>query len=543
MKSVYQVFADTAASAGHQPFLHIPLQACREYSDAPVDLTYNEALQRIDQLAADYHNAGYGHPLRVALILDNRADFFLHWLALNSLGCSVIPVSRDMQDDEIRYFLSHGEASLVVALPEVLPRLRPLCQELQPAVSVVDCTRTATLEKRAGPAPEPPAGGDLECALLYTSGSTGKPKACILDNSYYIFAGEWYNALDGLVSLRPGQERLLTPLPVTHMNAMAVSSMAMIMSGGCIIQLDRFHPREWWQTVRDSRASIIHYLGVLPAILLELPPSPGDDFADQIRFGFGAGVNPRHHAVFEERFGFPLLEAWAMTESGVGGSIIANHEPRHVGSCCFGRAPDSLEYQLVDEHKQPVPRGQEGELRVRAAGANPRRGFFSGYLKNPEATAEVWLDGWLNTGDVVREGPDGSLHFVDRRKNVIRRSGENISALEVEAALVSHPSISQVVVTAVPDELRGDEVAAVVVPDTTGASIGDPASLAASIVQHCLEQLAYYKAPGYLVLCEELPVTASNKPRRGDIKVLARERVAAGDCVDTRAMKKRQVTS
>ena len=540
MNSVYQVFADTAARAGGNPFLHIPLQASRAYSDGPVDLTYRQALDAIDRLAAHYRKAGYGYPLRVALMLDNRAEFFLHWLALNSLGCSVIPVSRDMQDEEIAYFLSHGEAALLVALPDLLPRLATLCANLEAPIPVGDCNRTEALAAVTGAtaAGDPP--GDVECALLYTSGSTGKPKACILDNSYFLYAGEWYNALDGLAALRQGQELLLTPLPLTHMNAMAVSSMAMIMSAGCIVQLDRFHPREWWQTVRESRATIVHYLGVLPAILLELPPAADDNCGDQIRFGFGAGVNPRHHAVFEERFGFPLLEAWAMTESGVGGSIIANHEPRHVGSCCFGRAPDSLEYQLVDENRHPVPTGEPGELRVRAAGPDPRRGFFSGYLKNPEATAEIWQDGWLNTGDVVREGPDGSLFFVDRRKNVIRRSGENISALEVEAALLSHPAISQVVVTAVPDELRGDEVAAAVI---ASAPTADRATLAADIVRHCLEQLAYYKAPGYVLFCDELPVTASNKPRRGEVKTLARERVAAGDCVDTCALKKRRGAS
>lgn len=538
MNSVYQAFAATAARAGANPFLHVPLQASRDYADGPVDLSYGQALEQIDELAAHYRRAGYGYPLRVALVLDNRAEFFLHWLALNSLGCSVIPVSRDMQDDEIGYFLSHGEACLLVALPELLPRLERLSAGLEEPVPVSDCNRTGALAAVSGATAVVAPSGDVECALLYTSGSTGKPKACILNNSYFLHAGEWYNGLDGLVSLRQGQERLLTPLPLTHMNAMAVSSMAMIMSAGCIVQLDRFHPREWWQTVRESRATIVHYLGVLPAILLELPPAADDNCGEQIRFGFGAGVNPRHHAVFEQRFGFPLLEAWAMTESGVGGSIIANHEPRHVGSCCFGRAPASLEYQLVDENRQPVAAGEPGELRVRAAGPDPQRGFFSGYLKNPEATAEIWQDGWLNTGDVVREGPDGSLHFVDRRKNVIRRSGENISALEVEAALVSHPAVSQVVVTAVPDELRGDEVAAAVV---VNAQAADAAALARDITGHCLEQLAYYKAPGYVVLCDSLPVTASNKPRRAEIKTLVRERVAAGDCVDTRSLKKRRV--
>jgi acyl-coenzyme A synthetase/AMP-(fatty) acid ligase len=142
---------------------------------------------------------------------------------------------------------------------------------------------------------------------------------------------------------------------------------------------------------------------------------------------------------------------------------------------------------------------------------------------------------------VVREGPDGSLHFVDRRKNVIRRSGENISALEVEAALLTHPALSEVIVTAVPDELRGDEVAACAVLAGTGA--GNDSELAAELVAHCLRQLAYYKAPGYVLFCESLPRTASNKPRRAEIKALARARVAAGDCLDTRELKKRRMAS
>ena len=263
--------------------------------------------------------------------------------------------------------------------------------------------------------------GSTECALLYTSGSTGKPKGCILDNNYFLYAGYWYNSIGGLMELKRGQERLLTPLPLNHMNAMACSSMAMIMSGGCIIQLDRFHPKTWWQSVKSSRATILHYLGVLPAILLEQPESADDDFSRQIKFGFGAGVNPKHHEIFEKRFGFPLLEAWAMTESGAGGSIIANHEPRYIGTCCFGKPKSWLEHQLVDEKKQVVNLGEPGELRVRTTGDNPARGFFSGYFKNPEATQEIWQDGWLNTGDVVREDDetqDCHLHYHCRLRHI-----------------------------------------------------------------------------------------------------------------------------
>lgn len=535
MSTVYQAFATTAARSAKRPFLHIPQTSASSYSTTAIDLTYEDTLTRIDACAAQYAEHGFSHPLRCALVLENRADFFVHWLALNSLGCSVIPISREMQSEEIAYFLEHGEASVIVALPEAIGELQPVQSLLKTPVPIVDCTQLEQLPSVAGD--HSPFGSDTECALLFTSGSTGKPKACILSNEYFLFAGQWYNDLQGLVSLEYGCERLLTPLPLTHMNAMAVSSMAMIMSAGCIIQLDRFHPRSWWQTVRESGATAIHYLGVLPAILLELPVELDDNVGRQVKFGFGAGVNPAHHQPFEKRFGFPLLEAWAMTESGVGGSVIANHEPRHIGTCSFGRVPATLEFQLVDEQKNVVAHGEPGELRIRAKGDKPAQGFFCGYLKNPEATAEIWQDGWLNTGDVVREGPDGSLHFVDRRKNVIRRSGENISALEVESALLSHSGVLEAIATAVPDELRGDEVAACIVLDETSTQSSEQAR---AITEHCMSQLAYYKAPGYIVFCSSLPRTASNKPRRGEIKTLARTRVADRDCVDTRDMKKRQ---
>ena len=245
----------------------------------------------------------------------------------------------------------------------------------------------------------------------------------------------------------------------------------------------------------------------------------------------------RIYAAFEQRFGFPLLEAWAMTESGCGGTIIANREPRHVDSCCFGKPSAAVEYKLIDEQRREVAAGQPGELLVRARGDDPRYGFFAGYLKNPEATAEAWRDGWLNTGDVVRAGSDGSLYFVDRRKNVIRRSGENISALEVESVLVQQPAVDLAIAIAVPDELRGDEVMALII---LAAGQQPSRQLAEQIVTTALQGLAYYKVPGFVAFVSELPMTASQKPRRADIKALGQQLHSSGDCFDTCALKKRQ---
>jgi acyl-CoA synthetase (AMP-forming)/AMP-acid ligase II len=322
------------------------------------------------------------------------------------------------------------------------------------------------------------------------------------------------------------------------MNAMAYSAMAMVTTGGCLVQLDRFHPGSWWRSVRESRATIAHYLGVMPAMLLGAPPSPQDK-QHSVRFGFGAGVDRRQQAAFEARFGFPLLEAWAMTETGAGAVVIANREPRHVGQSCFGRASSSVQWRLVDEGGNDVPVGEPGELWVRAAGDDPKRGFFSEYLKDAEASAEAWQGGWFHTGDLVRADADGHLYFVDRKKNVIRRSGENISAVEVESVLAQHPRVAAVAVAAAPDDVRGDEVLACVVrreprPDE------DLQALAADITRHALQQLAYYKAPGYVAFVETLPLTLSQKVQRAQLKTLAQTLPGQPGCFDTRALKKRQ---
>jgi acyl-coenzyme A synthetase/AMP-(fatty) acid ligase len=383
-----------------------------------------------------------------------------------------------------------------------------------------------------------PTGIEAECALLYTSGTTGRPKGCVLTNRYYLQAGHWYARLDGLCAVRAGEDVLITPLPMNHVNAMAFSTTVMLLTGGCIVPLDRFHPQTWWDSVRASQATIVHYLGVMPAMLMSATASVHDR-EHRVRFGFGAGVDKRLHAVFEQRFGFPLIEAWSMTETGAGGVVIANREPRHVGSSCFGKPPPELEVLLVDEAGRPVPVGADGELRVRAAGGDPRRGFFREYLKDADATAEAWRDGWFCTGDVVRADADGNLYFVDRKKNVIRRSGENIAAVEVESVLRQHPLVREVAVAATPDPVRGDEVLACVIAEREVAE-SELAAAAHDIVAFCLGRLAYYKAPGYVAFVDSLPLTASQKVQRGQLKQLAAELPGKQGVIDTRALKKRQ---
>jgi acyl-CoA synthetase (AMP-forming)/AMP-acid ligase II len=536
--TVYQAFCNTCARTPDAQFLHILPETALHYGIEPRSYSYAQTLREVERLRGHYVAAGLGHGHRVALMLENRPAFFFHWLALNALGVSVVPLNPEWRAAELQYLLGHAEPCAAIV---PLQRAHDLAEAARNArrptvVSSPDLSDLPTV-----PTPPPFAGRapdiNTECALLYTSGTTGRPKGCVLPNEYYLHAGTWYASVGGLCEVRPGQERLLTPLPTSHMNAMAFSTMVVLLTGGCLIPLDRFHPKSWWNSVRESKATIVHYLGVMPPMLLGAPES-NTDRDHEVRFGFGAGVSPRLHQAFESRFGFPLLEAWAMTETGAGAVIIANHEPRKVGSACFGRAAPEVDCQIVDDQGNPVAPDQPGELLVRSAGANPRYGFFREYLKDPQATAQAWDGGYFHTGDIVRQDTDGYLHFVDRKKNVIRRSGENISAVEVESVLLQHPGVASVGVAAVPDDVRGDEVMACVVPRTMPEE-GARASLARELLEFCLARLAYFKAPGYVTFCSELPLTPTEKIQRARLGELARSRVQSTDCVDLRASKRR----
>ena len=528
--SVYSAFEQSVAAHGPRPFLRTPAVSAAAYADGAVEYTYDAAKARVDELLQGYGAQRLAAGDRVAIAFDSRLEVYLHLLALNALGVSIVPLNSGATDDELRHIIGHSDARLLVSLPDYSERFA--------ALDICDVLTESTLVNDAATPQFVEPASSAEAALLYTSGTTGKPKGCMLSNDYFLAIGRWYTGLGDICTLDE-KDRLLTPLPPNHMNALCTSFTAMMLCGGCVIQLDRFHPRSWWQTAREERATVIHCLGVMTAILLTLPEGD-DDFSGQIKFCFGPGSDPKHQGMFERRFGVPLIEAWAMTESGAGGMTIAYREPRHVGERCIGKPIDTTEFRIVDEEGSDVPVGESGELLVRSAGADPRARFFSGYYKDQDATEDGWRGGWWHTGDVVREGADGSLYFVDRRKNVIRRSGENIAAVEVEAALLRHPAVANCAVTAVPDEVRGDEVFAYVVTDK---AYSNPDELARRIFEAAYGLLTYFKAPGYIAFAEELPLTASQKVNRAAVKQLARECVQAEEALDLRALKRRRGVS
>ncbi len=527
--NVAQFFAATASVYPNRPFLNVLSETANVYGIEAGEISYASLLRSAREKQTVYANAGYGPGHRVGLLLENRPAFFEHWLALNALGVSIVPINPELRAAELEYLAGHSEMVLAVALEKRQDDLRSAGPDNLAVIGADD------------PVPQAPTAAqktlitqDSECALLYTSGTTGLPKGCVLTNAYFLNCGQWYRDVGGHCALVETGERMITPLPLFHMNALACSSMGMMAVGGCVSFLDRFHPRSWWASVKEARASIIHYLGVMPAMLMGAEPSERDRDND-VRFGFGAGVDRDLHAKFEARYGFPLIEAWAMSETGNGAVIVASDDPRHVGTNCFGAPAPEIEVKLIGDGGGEVAPGNPGELLVRRAGDNPKFGFFDRYLKNPEATREAWKDGWFHTGDVVRENLDGTFVFVDRKKNVIRRSGENIAAVEVENALSRHKNIVAIAVAATPDPVRGDEVFALVV--TNAAAPGR--ALAEDIVKFSLSRLAYYKAPGYIAFVDALPLTSTNKIKRGDLKTLVKDLRQQAGTLDVRLLKKR----
>lgn len=509
--TIGDAFFRAAETYAGRPFLAAPVNAQRAYHPAGYEIGYAAAADTVRGLMAAYRAAGYGLGHRVAMLLENRPEHFLHKLALNALGITCVPVNPDYRASEIAYLLESSRADLALVSRDRVAQLAAGMDAgtHRPPVAVLETFGT-DLAAPSRPAANGPVTADTIASILYTSGTTGRPKGCLLSHGYELASGAWYATRGQLAALRDGGDRVYNPLPVYHVNALIVSFLGILVSGNCQIQTDRFHPQRWWGEVAQTRATIIHYLGIIVPLLLNRPPGP-EDRDHQVRFGIGAGVEPQLHAPFEQRFGFPLIEVWGMTE--MVRVLLDNTEPRQVGTRAFGRAVPGIEVRVVDEHDQDVPDGSPGEMVLRHSAETPRKHFYSGYLDDPAATAAAWRGGWFHTGDTVWRGTDGMLHFVDRKKNIIRRSGENIAAAEIEAVLQAHDDVAQVAVLAVPDDLREEEVLACVVlaRDIPLAEAAD------TLFRHCFATLAYFKAPGWIYFTDTLPTTGTQKIQKHQI--------------------------
>lgn len=533
-RTIGEQFASSAGRYGDAPLLIVPRDPGRDYDATGRVLSYAQAQGKVDRIAQMLTAAGYGHGHRIAVMLENRIEHLLVKLACAVCGVSWVPVNPDYRPGEIAYLLQDSGADLALTTASRRELMRQGLAESGCKADLVTFDAT-TQWLAAAPRPKPLAGlptPETESSLLYTSGTTGRPKGCILSQGYELMIGEWYATRGGLLTMQEGAERIYNPLPLFHINSSIFSFFAAVLTGNCQTLPERFSRSRWWREIRETEATIIHYLGAIVPVLLNQPPGP-QDRDHKIKFGIGGGVEPTVHGVFEARFGFPLVEGWAMTESCR--MLAANEEPRHIDTRAIGRPRPGLEVRVVDDEDNDVPVGQAGEMLVRHSAETPRLGAFSGYLNQPAATEAGWRGGWWHTGDTVRQDATGMVYFVDRKKNIIRRSGENVAAAEVEACLQGVGLVAQVAVLAVPDDVRDEEVMACVVL----ADARPSEAAARQVFDHAYANLAYYKAPGWVAIVDALPVTGTQKVLKHMIFKDGEDPLLQPNTFDFRELKKR----
>ena len=282
--------------------------------------------------------------------------------------------------------------------------------------------------------------------------------------------------------------------------------LASLDAGTTLVAMRRFSVSRFWDVVRDNSVTQLFAIASIPSLLMKAPPEERDR-DHGVRFAVQVGVPTAQHAALNERWGFPWVEGYGLTETGLVVAMPLDLAEEMTGSGSIGLPCPEVEVRLADETGAAVPVGTPGEILVRAPG------LMRGYLGRPEASAETLRDGWLHTGDLGRADERGFLYFEGRRKDMIRRSGENVSAAEIEAVIRDHPAVLEVAVLPVPDELRGEEIKAHVAP-VEGAELTPE-----EIVEHCRGRLAAHKLPRYVELRRRpFPRTPSMRVRKAALR-------------------------
>ncbi|WP_347490258.1 ATP-dependent acyl-CoA ligase [Desulfoscipio sp. XC116] len=483
-------------------------------------ITYSEMNRLINQTANMFLELGIHKGDRVALMMPNCPEFIYVWFGLVKIGASMVPINTFFRGKETAYILQHSEAKAVVATPEYWEIVQNAIETENIQISCRASVRgdfdgtiayERVLPQFSGVLADISISVTDEAAILYTSGTTGNPKGCLESQEYYLVAGNRYSEHLSLTA----NDRILTPLPFFHMNPQILSTMGTLFVGGSLAMVDRFHPKSWWQELRAKEATHFHYLGVMPAMLMGMPEQ-SDDGDHRPWIGIGAGVPKTIHQPFEERFNVKLLEVFGMTETGLNFCCLPQPD-RNVGTACFYKPFVEYEAMVVDDNDQGVPHGTVGEMVLRGSDPeNRQRGFMSGYYKDLLATEKAWQNGWFHTGDYVQRDEEGRYYFVDRKKDIVRRSGENIAASEVEGAIHLHPAVMEVAVIPVPDPIREQEVKAYVVLKEEYSV--DSEELLDDLIAWAVDNLAYFKVPRYWEFRESLPVTQTGKLQKQKLK-------------------------
>ena len=468
--------------------------------------TYEETLEQASGFARELRAAGVETGDRVAVMAGNCPEILRVWLGGGWTGAITVPVNTASRGPQLEHILTDSGAKILVIEPALLPQVDLLdapfpglerlwtigdgpVPESWRGLPVETIPRAST---RLDPYPARP--GD-PLTIFYTGGTTGPSKGvcCPHAQSYW-----WGKIVSTELGLDP-EDVLHTTLPLFHTNGLHTFWQALV-SGATLSFGSRFSASGFLPALVEAEATVTYLLGAMVNILLGRSPSDADR-AHGVRIALAPGAPAARIDEFESRFGIELVDAYGSTETNM---ITSTRVPGALRGT-MGRLVDGFEALVADDDDQPLPLGEPGELLLRC---REPFSFATGYWRNPEHTAEAYRNLWFHTGDRVVQDAQGCLTFVDRKKDAIRRRGENISSWEVEQALLSHADVAAAAVVPVSAELGEDEVMAFVV-FTDGAAV-DPSEL----IRHCEPLLAYFAIPRYVEIVDELPQTEVGRVRK-----------------------------
>ena len=481
--------------------------------------SYSQFNAMVNKTANALLSLGIGKGDKINLHLTNCPEFLFLWFATAKIGAVMMPTNPLSPPDELRYPVDHSESVITVTQPDLLHNIEailPLC----PNIRNVVLTRTneskddvILFNELVDSQSEELADIDLNpldyAAIMYTSGTTSLPKGVMVTHANFVFLGE---VLSKNMRMSP-DDRYLVTLPLYHANAMYYMVTSSLMVGASIALMPRFSATRFMkQAIRYECTLTSLFAAPMRMILAQ----PIDKHERQNSFRlviFAQNVTGSQMNAWEDRFGDSLMQIYGMTETM--GQPLTNPVDYTRDNMTMGLPTLPYECKIVDPQGNEVTEGEAGELLVRGI---PGWTIMKGYFKDPDATARTIKDDWLWTGDIVEIDDAGYFRFVDRSKDMIKRSGENIAASEVEDVIKGHPKVADVAVIGVPDEMRDESIKAFVILNAGKSSTAD------ELIDHCRSKLSKFRVPEEIEFCDEFPRTSVGKIQKHILRQIDRDK-------------------
>jgi len=504
MMNISELLANQAIKFKDKPFLLFDRQATNKNQQCfRQKLTYRELDNRVNQACHYLSSLGLSRGDVFNLHLPNCPAFIILWFAGARLGAVMMPTNVLSSADELAFLLQHSGSKIAFTTANYLPTLSNSTNSLDKVIvcdpfsnSPTDNSFEANLPKQLDTAWLCPVDETDLAAIMYTSGTTSKPKGVMVTHANYITAGQ---TVADAIELNEN-DRQFVVLPLFHGNAQYYSTMSALLCGASIALMDRFSASQYFDKCIEYDCSVASLFAAPMRMILAQPLNPVHR-NNRLRIViYAQNITEQQMQAWQQRFDAPICQIWGMTETM--GPPLMNPLHGERRNHTVGKASGNYQVALIDETGNPVAIGQPGEITVKGI---PGKTIMTGYFQNPEATANTIRDNWLFTGDNAIEDEDGYYRFVDRKKDMIKRSGENVSAGEVENIILQHPAVFECAVIGIPDEIKDESIIGVVV-------LNQQQNLTESeLIGFCAERLASFRVPEKIVFVGSLPKTSVGK--------------------------------